>query len=89
MKKKINSNFIIIIIKRKDENNFFKKEIKKNIKTKIRYLKIEGIIKLKIVPSKPKWGILKYLSAEISSETTKLLGLENTNKRLFNCLKYE
>jgi len=54
MKKKINSNFIIIIIKRKDENNFFKKEIKKNIKTKIRYLKIEGIIKLKIVPSKPK-----------------------------------
>jgi len=30
--------------------------------------------KKKIVPSEPKWGILKYLSAEISSETTKLLG---------------
>jgi len=30
--------------------------------------------------SKPKWGILKYLSVEISSETTKISDFKTTNK---------
>ena len=34
--------------------------------------------------SKQKWGILKYLPAEISSETTEISGLKDEKKELKN-----
>jgi len=36
-----------------------------------------------------KWGILKYLFAKISSETTKSLDFQHANKKPFDWLKYE
>jgi len=72
-----------IIIDEYAENKYARRDLSitfKRVMTEMRQWKWLKIIKwnnktLKIIPSEPKkWGILKYLSAEISSETTTLLG---------------
>ena len=67
----------------KNNNN---KKVKLKLKRKKR-LKNKDIIKVKqkknkIVPSEPKWGILKYLSAEISFERRESKHFENANENL-------
>jgi len=59
------------IINNNNNKQKLKLKIKRRLKNKIKVKKIKN----KIVPSETKWGILKYLSAEISSELTRLFSL--------------